>query len=80
MTFDTSSRPVSPPRARMIKDMTVRGFNEHTRRDYVRHVRAFAAFSGRSPDTVTAEDLRPRASERRSVQAGGWLPPRFSPG
>ena len=38
--------------------MTVRGFNEHTRRDYVRHVRLFAAFIGRSPETTTAEDLR----------------------
>jgi hypothetical protein len=42
----------------MIEDMTVRGFNEHTRRDYVRHVRSFAAFIGRSPDMATAEDLR----------------------
>ena len=58
MTSDTSLRPISPLRARMIEDMTVRGFNEHTRRDYVRHVRSFAAFIGRSPDTATAEDLR----------------------
>ena len=58
MTSDTSPGPVSPLRARMIEDMTVRGFNEHTRRDYVRHVRSFAAFIGRSPDTATAEDLR----------------------
>ena len=58
MTSDTSPRPVSPLRARMIEDMTVRGFKEDTRRDYVRHVRAFAVFIGRSPDTATAEDLR----------------------
>jgi integrase/recombinase XerD len=58
MTSDTSLRPVSPLRARMIEDMTVRGFSEHTRRDYVRHVRSFAAFIGRSPDTATAEELR----------------------
>ena len=58
MTSDTSSRPISPLRARMIEDMTVRGFKEDTRRDYVRHVRAFAAFIGRSPDTAMAEDLR----------------------
>src|SRR2546423_375210 len=58
MTSDTSPRPISPLRARMIEDMTVRAFNEDTRRDYVRHVRAFAAFLGRSPDTATAEDLR----------------------
>src|ERR1700739_1498540 len=58
MTFNTSLRPVSPLRARMIEDMTVRAFKEDTRRDYVRHVRAFAAFIDRSPDTATAEDLR----------------------
>ena len=58
MTSGTSSRPASPLRARMIEDMTVRGFSEKTRRDYVRHVRSFAGFLGRSPDTATAEDLR----------------------
>jgi site-specific recombinase XerD len=42
----------------MIEDMMVRGFTEETRNDYVRHVRAFAAFIRRPPDTATAEDLR----------------------
>jgi len=68
MTSGPSQRPVSPLRARMIEDMTVRGFNEHTRRDYVRHVRAFAAFIGRSPDTATAEDLR--LFQLRQTQSG----------
>jgi integrase len=58
MTSDTSPRPISPLRARMIEDVSVRGFKEDTRRDYVRQVRAFAAFIGRSPDTATAEELR----------------------
>ena len=58
MTSDPSQPPVSPLRARMIEDMTVHGFNERTRSHYVRHMRAFAAFLGRSPDTATAEDLR----------------------
>ena len=58
MTSDSSPQPISPLRARMIEDMSVRGFKEDTRRDYVRHVRAFAAFNGRSPDTATAEELR----------------------
>ena len=58
MSSHPSDRPVSALRARMIEDMTVRGFNEHTRSGYVRHVRAFAAFIGGSPDTATAEDLR----------------------
>ena len=58
MTCDTSPQPISPLRARMIEDMSVRGFKEDTRRDYVRQVRSFAAFIGRSPDTATAEELR----------------------
>src|SRR5271169_4133233 len=58
MTSDPSQPPVSPLRARMIEDMTVHGFNERTRGHYVRHVRAFAAFLGGSPDAATAEDLR----------------------
>ena len=58
MTSHPSHRPVSAPRERMIEDMRVRGFTEKTRSDYVRNVRAFAAFIGRSPDTATTEDLR----------------------
>jgi integrase/recombinase XerD len=58
MTSDYSLRAVSPLRAPMIEDMSVRGFSEKTRHDYVQKVRAFAAFIGRSPDTATAEDLR----------------------
>ena len=38
--------------------MTARRFSEDTKRDYVRNVRKFAAFLGRSPDTATSEDLR----------------------
>ena len=58
MTSPLSRRPVTALRARMIEDMTVRGFTEETRNDYVRRVRAFAAFIRRSPDRATAEDLR----------------------
>ena len=53
-----SDKPVSPLRQRMIDDMTARRFSEDTKRDYVRNVRKFAAFLGRSPDTATSEDLR----------------------
>jgi integrase/recombinase XerD len=58
MTSQPIDRPVSPLRARMIEDMTVRGFGDKTRNDYIRHVRSFAAFIGRSPDTATEEDVR----------------------
>jgi site-specific recombinase XerD len=42
----------------MFEDMRVRGFSEKTRNDYIRNVRAFAGFIGRSPDMATAKDLR----------------------
>jgi integrase/recombinase XerD len=58
MPSNLSNRPVSPLRVRMIEDMTVRGFAEKTRQDYVRHVQAFAAFIGRSPATATPGDIR----------------------
>jgi integrase/recombinase XerD len=51
-------RPVSPLRQRMIDDMTMRAMRSRTQHDYIRHVRAFAAFLRRSPDTATAEDVR----------------------
>jgi site-specific recombinase XerD len=51
-------KPDSPLRQRMIEDMTARHFKEKVQKDYVRHVRRFAAFPGRSPDTATSEDLR----------------------
>src|SRR2546429_2247520 len=53
-----SEKPISPLRRRMIEDMSVRNFVEKTRNDYIRQVRTFTAFLGRSPDTATAEDLR----------------------
>jgi len=53
-----SDKPISPLRQRMIEDMAARRFKEKVQKDYVRHVRTFAAFLGRSPDTATKEDLR----------------------
>src|SRR5579872_4221786 len=53
-----SDKPISPLRQRMIDDMTARRFSEGTQKDYVRNVRNFTAFLGRSPDTATSDDLR----------------------
>ena len=53
-----SDETISPLRRRMIEDMTVRNFVEKTRHDYIRHVKTFTAFLGRSPDSATPEDLR----------------------
>ncbi len=51
-------KPISPLRQRMIEDMTARRFKEKVQKDYIRHVRRFAAFLGRSPDSATSEDVR----------------------
>lgn len=46
---------VSPLRRRMIEDMTIRQFGDHTKRDYVRQDREFAMFLGRLPHRNRAE-------------------------
>ena len=53
-----STQPISPLRRRMIEDMTVRGIGEKTQSDYIRHVKNFTTFLGRSPATAEPEDLR----------------------
>ena len=53
-----TDKPISPLRQRMIEDMTARHFAEKAQTDYIRYVKSFAAFLGRSPDTAGAEDLR----------------------
>ena len=53
-----SDHSISLLRQRMIEDMTARRFKEKVQKDYVRHVRTFTKFLGRSPDTATSEDLR----------------------
>jgi integrase/recombinase XerD len=58
MPASTIERPVSALRQRMLDDMAMRGLRSDTQHDYIRLVRSFAAFLGRSPDTATAEDIR----------------------
>jgi site-specific recombinase XerD len=53
-----TDKPISPLRQRMIEDMTARRFSEKVQKDYIRYVKNFAAFLGRSPDTATSEDVR----------------------
>jgi integrase/recombinase XerD len=50
--------PATPLRGRMIEDMNLRGFTDHTQRGYIRIISAFAEFLGRSPETATPEDVR----------------------
>ena len=67
-----SAKPISPLRQRLIDDMTARRFSEATRKDYVRHVRTFAAFLGRSPDTATSDDLRRFQLHMAQQQVSPW--------
>jgi len=61
LAMDTLSTdaPITPLRQRMQQDMLMRGLGSHTQQDYVRHVRRFAAFLRRSPDTATPEEIPP---------------------
>jgi site-specific recombinase XerD len=49
---------MSPLRRRMIEDMTIRKLAAKTQYDYIKRVKSFAAFLGRSPGTASFEDLR----------------------
>ncbi|MGF6598587.1 hypothetical protein P3T23_003304 [Paraburkholderia sp. GAS448] len=49
---------ISPLRQRMIDDMRMRQLSPRTQANYLRIVREFSRFPGRSPDTATVEDLR----------------------
>ena len=56
--MDSSPQAVSPLRQRMIEDMRMRKFSPKTQNAYIRAVRRFAAFLGRTPDSASDEDLR----------------------
>ena len=64
-----TDKAISPLRQRMIEDMEVRGFIACTQRGYIRAVRDFTAFFGRSPDRSDAEDLRRYQLHMRSIGA-----------
>ena len=67
-----SKKPISPLRQRLIDDMTARRFSEDTKKDYVRNVRKFATFLGRSPDAATSEDLRRYQLHMAQQQVSPW--------
>jgi site-specific recombinase XerD len=56
--MESASQRISPLRRRMIDDMRMRKLSDKTQRHYIRAVRQFAGFLGRSPDTDFVEDLR----------------------
>jgi integrase/recombinase XerD len=52
-----TDKAISPLRRRLIEDMTIRRLSPNTRHQYIRHVKSFADFVGRSPDKTSAEDV-----------------------
>lgn len=56
--MQSSIQTVSPLRQRMTEDMRMRKLKPKTQQAYIRAVRKFAKFLGKSPDTATDEDLR----------------------
>ena len=53
-----STPGISPLRQRMLDDMRMRKLGAKTQSGYLRAVRRFAIYLGRSPDSATVEDLR----------------------
>lgn len=53
-----SNKPLSPLRQRMLEDMRIRDLTIGTQTGYIRAVKRFSDYLGRSPHTATAEDLR----------------------
>ena len=49
---------MSPLRRRMIEDMTIRKLSPKTQQGYIRTIKDFATFLGRSPDKASFEDIR----------------------
>ena len=68
-----TERTISPLRRRMTEDMTIRGFRAGTQREYLRLVRDFAVFFGRSPEQAGREDLRRYQLHMRSIGASAPL-------
>src|SRR5260370_41398609 len=53
-----TGKAISPLRRRLIQDLAIRRLGPKTQHAYIRHVKRFAAFVGRSANKATAEDVR----------------------
>ena len=62
-----TEKAISPLRQRLVEDMTIRRLGPKTQHDYIRHVKSFADFLGRSPDKATAEDVHRYQLRRASI-------------
>jgi site-specific recombinase XerD len=55
---NTSAKPISPLRQRMIEDMKSRNLGSGTQRNHLSVCARFAKWLGRSPETATADDVK----------------------
>ena len=62
-----TEKAISLLRQRLVEDMTIRRLGPKTQHDYIRHVKSFADFLGRSPDKATAEDVHRYQLRRASI-------------
>ena len=53
-----TDKAISPLRRRLSEDMAVRRLDPKTQQQYIRHVKKFADFLGRSAEKATPEDVR----------------------
>ncbi len=56
--METAHTGISPLRQRMLDDLRIRKLSPKTQSAYIRAVRNFTKYLGRSPDTATIDDLR----------------------
>ena len=69
-----SNKSVSPLRQRMLDDMTMRKLKPKTQANYLRAVKNFTRFFGRSPDQAEPEDLRRLGIQNRRAEARPSVP------
>ena|SRR5689334_13724695 len=50
-------RPVTPLRAKYIRDLVIRGRSKHTQEAYIRYVRDLARYYRRSPELISYEEV-----------------------
>ena len=57
---------------RMDRELRIRGYAENTRKSYIEKMRCFARFSRRSPDELTAEDVKQYQLFLTKVKRVSW--------
>ena len=65
-----TEKAISPLRRRLIEDMAIRRLSPKTQHQYIRHVKRFADFLGRSADKATPEDVHRYQLWLASIGAG----------